>query len=394
MARVRRANSLTLIGVIASLQPATAAELAEALRDAQVRNRRVQTIGNAGKNSMGGPIAAPDILIATTALNRVIAYEPDDLTISVEAGMPWRDLTALLATHRQMIPLDPPFAASATVGGVIATNGSGPRQRLYGTARDVVIGMAFATMEGKVVRSGGMVVKNVAGLDMAKLMIGSFGTLAVIASVNFKLVPMPEEERSFLIESHSLEKVIAARNTILRGALQPAAIDVLSPKAAATIGHGEWMLAIRAGGSAAAMERYRRELASLGARETDNAIWASIEEFTSHFLERAPDGAVARASCTLKGLESALASLDGPVVARAGNGLCYVYFARAADAQTRAGETAAHGIPTVVEFAPEQGRANLNQWPVPGSGFETMRRIKQLFDPGNLLNPGRLYGRI
>ena len=86
-----------------------------------------------------------------------------------------------------MVPLDPPFSAGATVGGVVASNSSGPRRRLYGTARDLVIGMQFATLEGKLVQSGGMVVKNVAGLDMAKLMIGSFGTLAAIAVVNFKL---------------------------------------------------------------------------------------------------------------------------------------------------------------------------------------------------------------
>src|SRR5256886_13255208 len=98
-----------------------------------------------------------------------------------------------------MVPLDPPFSQGATVGGVIASNTSGPRRRLYGTARDLVIGMTFATLEGKLVQSGGMVVKNVAGLDMGKLMIGSFGTLAAIAVVNFKLLPMPAANATFVI---------------------------------------------------------------------------------------------------------------------------------------------------------------------------------------------------
>ena len=105
-----------------------------------------------------------------------------------------------------------PSRDGATVGGVIAANSSGPRRRLYGTARDLVIGMKFATLEGKLVKSGGMVVKNVAGLDMAKLMIGSFGTLAAIAVVNFKLQPMPEVERSFLLPFDSAAAAIAARN--------------------------------------------------------------------------------------------------------------------------------------------------------------------------------------
>src|ERR1017187_3889515 len=124
-----------------------------------------------------------------------------------------------------MVPLDPPFADSATVGGVVASNGSGPRRRFYGTARDFIIGMRFATLEGKLVQSGGMVVKNVAGLDMAKLMIGSFGTLAAIAVVNFKLVPAPEAEQFFPLPFRSIDEAIAARNQVLASPLQPVAID-------------------------------------------------------------------------------------------------------------------------------------------------------------------------
>src|SRR3569833_2365954 len=117
----------------------------------------------------------------------LLHYEPNDLTVSVEAGTRWSELQKTLAKNRQRIALDPPFAADATVGGVVASNTSGPLRKQFGTARDLVIGMQFATLEGKLVRTGGMVVKNVAGLDMGKLMVGSFGTLAVITSVNFRL---------------------------------------------------------------------------------------------------------------------------------------------------------------------------------------------------------------
>src|SRR5207245_9644671 len=96
------------------------------------------------------------------------------------------------------VPLDPPLSGAATIVGILSANSSGPRRRLYGTARDLVIGMKFATLEGKLVQSGGMVVKNVAGLDMGKVMIGSFGTLAAIAVVNFKLLPMAAAEATFL----------------------------------------------------------------------------------------------------------------------------------------------------------------------------------------------------
>jgi len=235
------------------LAPSNPAELADALRTAASAGHTIALCGNGSKRRMAGPIEHSDVEISTLSLRGIMQYEPRDLTVSVAAGLSWSELTRLLAEHRQMVPLDPPFAADATVGGVIAANCSGPRRRLYGTARDLVIGMQFATLEGKLVQSGGMVVKNVAGLDMAKLMIGSFGTLAVISTVNFKLQPMPEVERSFLLPFAALPDAIAARSKILRGQLQPSAIDLLNPAAAATLGNSTWLLALRAGGNAASI---------------------------------------------------------------------------------------------------------------------------------------------
>src|SRR5260370_15307669 len=120
-----------------------------------------------------------------------------------------------------MIPLDPPFSDNATAGGILAANVRGPRRRLYGTARDMVIGMTFATLEGKLIRTGGMVVKNVAGLDMGKLMIGSFGTLAAIAIVNFRVHPVPPATRTYILEFDSIAALMAARDAVLKNQLQP-----------------------------------------------------------------------------------------------------------------------------------------------------------------------------
>ena len=138
-------------------------------------------------------------------------------------------LQAELAAHGQMIPLDGPYSESATVGGMIAANINGARRRWYGTARDMVIGMRFATVDGLLVNSGGMVVKNVAGLDMGKIMIGSYGTLAAIASVNFKLVPKPEAERTFLFRFESAEAAGLGVNRILTGQLTPTCGGALEP---------------------------------------------------------------------------------------------------------------------------------------------------------------------
>ena len=159
-----------------TIQPETPEQLAAALHAAASKRQTIRLGGNFSKDRLGGACAASSVTVSR-ALGRLLKYDPRDLTVSVEAGMPFAELERTLAGHRQMLPLDPGWADS-TVGGVVAANLSGPRRRLYGTARDMIIGMTFATLEGKLISSGGMVVKNVAGLDMAKLMIGSFGTLA------------------------------------------------------------------------------------------------------------------------------------------------------------------------------------------------------------------------
>ena len=335
--------------------------------------------------------------ISTAAMNGVRQYEPRDLTISVEAGISYCEVSRLLAEHHQMIPLDPPFSDTATIGGVLAANSSGPRRRLYGTARDLVIGMQFATLEGKMVESGGMVVKNVAGLDMGKLMIGSFGTLAAIAVVNFKVIPQPAFERTFLLPYGGLEEAVGARDAILKSALGPAAIDLLN----AAVVEGDqpgYTLAVQTGGGAAAIARYERDLAAMGARTmrpgADNAFWRAIENFTPGYLHAHPDGAVVRVPCTLKEVKDVMQSVAGPAIARAGSGICYAYFEHAAQAAEFAAATAREHPGTVVEFAPENGKEELDLWPAPGADLEIMKRIKRMFDPRMLLNRGRLYRHI
>lgn len=379
--------------------PSNAAELAEALRDAAAAGRSIALAGNSTKRRMAGPVECADVAVTTVSLRGVLQYEPRDLTISVAAGLSWCEFTHVLAENRQMVPLDPPFADGATVGGVISANSSGPRRRLYGTARDLVIGMTFATLEGKLVKSGGMVVKNVAGLDMAKLMIGSFGTLAAIAVVNFKLQPMPEVERSFLMPFASLAEAIAARNVILKGELQPAAIDLLNPAAARTLGNSTWLLALRAGGNGAAVQRYEREFADFTDAlafedERQRTLWSHIENFTPRFLAAHEDGAVVRASCTLKDAETVMRSFPGAAVARAGSGVCYGYFERSQGAADWLAGVPPSGCKAVIEFASEGSQRRLDLWPSPGGDFEIMKRVKHLFDPRNLLNRGRLYRLI
>ena len=190
-------------------------------------------------------------------MTRILMYEPRDLTISVEAGVLFGELSKRLASDGLMLPLDPPWMDSVTIAGLVSANLSGPRRRLYGTARDLVIGMQFATVDGAIVDTGGMVVKNVAGLDMAKLIIGSHGTLAAIASVNFKLIPLPKQSRSIVFESKTAREAFTLRDKVLKSILPVAALDVLNPQAAERCGcSAVWVVALRA---VSAVERYSAE---------------------------------------------------------------------------------------------------------------------------------------
>jgi glycolate oxidase FAD binding subunit len=369
--------------------PRSAEELAATLASAAAENRTIRIGGAFSKDRMAGPLAAADTVVSTAAMNRILQYEPRDLTISVEAGLRWADLTSALAANGQMIPLDPPFSDMATVGGVVAANTSGPRRRVYGSVRDVVIGMKYATLAGKLVQSGGMVVKNVAGLDTGKLMIGSFGTLSAIAVVNFKLAPLPPATRTFVLRFPAPEEAIAARDRILRGVLQPTAIDLVNPRAAVRTGAAGFCALVQASGNTAMLDRYTSELAGADVLDDANAeeLWSRIREFTPAFLAEYPNGAVVRISTTLEGTMQVIRSLDGPVVARAGNGVIYGYFENAAS-------VALDGRASVVEFAPEAQKRAMSLWAGGGTDFAIMEKIKHLFDPHRLLNPGRLYGRI
>jgi len=363
--------------------PATAEELAEQLRDAGAKRQTIALRGHGSKSGMAGPVAASDVTISTARLNRILQYEPRDLTVSVEAGLPWREFTAALEEHGQMVPLDPHFANESTVGGVVAANVSGARRRLFGSVRDMVIGMTFATLEGKLIRTGGMVVKNVAGLDMGKLMIGSFGTLAAIAVVNFKLHPRPAGTRTFVQEFLRTAETIAARDRILKSVLQPAAIEILKSSQG-------YDLVVQAGGSPAVLDRYARELSGFRPLDAgqERAYWGKLAEFTPDYLREHPQGAVIRVSCLLTEVGPVLEALPAPAVARAGSGVCYGYFP---DAREMRFPSVGN---SVAEFAPQEFRETAGLWPKVGSDFAMMKKVKEMFDPLGLLNRGRLYGRI
>jgi glycolate dehydrogenase FAD-binding subunit len=386
---------------MSQLTPPSAEDLAEALHQANSNTRTVAVIGSDSKHLMGGPVLPADVVISTARLRRVLQYEPNDLTISIEAGMPFSELQSILARRKQMIALDPPFASNATIGGVVASDSSGPMRRGFGTARDLVIGMTFAMLDARLVKTGGMVVKNVAGLDMGKLLIGSFGTLAIITSVNFRLHSLPLETRTFVFTFSDLNAAIEKRDSILASVLQPVAIDLASPAAAARLGNRGFLLAVRASGSPTVTQRYARDLNATAelTGDQDIRLWQRIREFTPEFLLRQPAGIVLRISTPLTDLATLMRLVSGPSISRAGSGTTYVYLSSWQGVPPLWKAAAEHGWSTVIEFAPDDIRSTNELWRLSPSAasaeaFAMMKKVKQMFDPQNLLNRGRLYGRI
>jgi glycolate oxidase FAD binding subunit len=183
-----------------TVSPANTRQVSEILRFANENGITVTPIGGNTKQSWGNPTKT-DIRLELTRLNRVIEHPWQDLTCTVQAGCTWQQLQQTLAKHGQFVALDPLWPERATVGGILATNDSGALRHRYGSLRDLVIGMTLVLADGTVARSGGKVVKNVAGYDLCKLVTGSFGTLAIITEATFRLHPLPQHTQTFTISA-------------------------------------------------------------------------------------------------------------------------------------------------------------------------------------------------
>ncbi len=387
-----------------SFTPSSTDKVLEILRSCEQDQATIQVSGASSKHLMGGCTPEPACHLQTLALNRLLLYEPADLTISVEAGMRFSELDRILKEQNQVLPLDPPYFKDATIGGVLATNSSGPSRRRFGTARDMVIGMSFATIDGKLVSSGGMVVKNVTGLDMAKLMIGSYGTLAVITSVNFKVFSRPEDSTTCCFSAESYDDLLGIRRAILTSALQPNACDWLNKQAAAEVGlPGKHVLLLQASGSPAATHRFAVEFKNLAVKKQvdaellDVGIWDKVREFTPAWLEQHTAGAVIQVSTLSSRLGELLYLTDHlscPVLLRAGNGVGYV-LTKDFDSTKLVLTLLRDSIfNCILEAAQDNVKKDLVQWVASGNDLDLMQRVKADFDPGQLLNRQRLYGVI
>lgn len=368
------------------VEPSSIDELSAALRDANDGGAAVIPWGAGRHMSLGNIPARYDIALRSTKLDRVIEYEPADMTVTVEAGITIGALQSLLAEHGQFLPIDAP--ADASVGGVLAADVSGPSRHAYGLPRDWLIGCRIVLADGTIVKGGGRVVKNVAGYDIPKLVVGSLGTLGVIAEATFKLAPLPVAQETLLVRCETIDK---AAKLIFAADERSLALRAAGIKHAAS----ETTAAFWLSGTSAAVERTQREITELASgriEHADDAWWTPTNDAAS-------DSVTLHTSVLpseVAGLVEQLARRVSDVVAYPTTGMAIAY-ADAADAAALIEEmrryVSANGGSVVVASAPVEVKQRVDVWGEIES-LDVMRALKQQFDPKATLNPGRYVGGI
>ncbi len=407
--------------------PSSAEQVAAALKCAADSGLGVIPFRSNTKVGVGNPPRRYDVALSLKDMNRVWHYEPDDLTITVEAGIKFGDFERLVGRRGLWLPLDAAGGGRASLGGILATNAAGPLRLRYGAPRDMALGLKIATTEGKIIKSGGRVVKNVAGYDLTKLMIGSYGTLGVILEASFKLYPLPAKRATFALEVQSLDVACELRRKALHSPVQPLRLVLLDARAAAFAAGGtpdaegrKLEMWIEVGGTARTLERCGREIEALGRdvgatvgrleHETAERGWARIADFRSELADSHPGILVLKTTLPVSASEEFLsraaqqaenAAARLASFAQTGVGvihLCFWAVDGRLDAPGVIGKlrqvAESLGGALVVERCPDEVKASVDAWGAPGSDFEVMRKLKQAWDPKGALSPGRFVGGL
>jgi glycolate oxidase FAD binding subunit len=405
-----------LPGVV--VRPGTQDEVSRVLAACAAANAAVIPWGGGTAIGLGNRPARADVAMPLARLDRIVEFDAANLCVT-------------LAQKKEILPLDPPADGKVTVGGLVATNLSGPSRLLYGTARDWVLGMRVVLPDGERIHCGGKVIKNVSGYDMNKLFIGSLGTLGIVTEVTFKLLPVPAVRAGVVGWFPELSQATAAVATTLESVLLPEALDLLDPAAVALLAPrlgleapaGAYGLAVALAGSAATVERQARDFGTIfrdrGGRATPLPdrktvlAWDAIRNVFGLLPVPPATRALCKIAVPVGRASELLASagalgrrhgMHATVIAHAGNGVvwaCYLLgpkappdeaLADALEGLRREAEAVEGSL--ILQDAPASLKARMDAWGKPGDGFSVMRRLKAEFDPRGLCNPGRFLGGL
>lgn len=388
----------------ATLTPQAPEEVAELLATADRTGQAIAPTGGGTKLALGNAPRSLDAALSIKALDRVLHYEPTDLTLSVQAGIRFAEVQSILAERGQCLPIEVPDADRATIGGLIATAITGPRRFGSGTLRDLLIGIAVAYPSGIVGKAGGLVVKNVTGFDLMRLHLGALGTLGVVVSANFKVLPAARHEATLVSLEGSFGEALAAASSAKRERLRPIAVEMFNAG-------GGWATAVRLEG--------RLETVGIGLQAlSDQGSWAHVlsggesrawwrDYLSGQSLAGATDRVALRcgfpAKATAEKVPALMAALAAHDISHEiwnvspGLGSALVRFSAPAapgslaPLQSRLLELADS---VVILTAPPALKKDLDVWGRSPATIDVMRALKAEFDPNHVLNPGRFIGRL
>jgi glycolate dehydrogenase FAD-binding subunit len=379
------------------LAPASPEEVASALRVANQAGAAVIPWGGGSQMTLGNLPSRYDLALDLTGIDKLVEYQPADLTLTAQAGARLAAIQQVLAEKGQWLPLDAASSSGATLGGILASNASGPARIRFGTARDLVIGMTVATAEGDIVKSGGRVVKNVAGYDLAKLHIGALATLGIIVQASFKVSPLPPVSTSLVTGALDPEIAVHLASDIEKAVLAVTGVAVLGMG-------GHLATAVRLAGSRGAVERSRAECIALAAKlpaafqETAATFWESRGAVTPNTPSTFVSVRVAAPAGRVAAIASSILALGGRVVGYPAAGTVRGTWPEGSEAVAAwvidlRGQLGPFGA-VVVEAAPTAFKGKIDVWGPPRADFGLMRRLKDEMDPNHILNPGRFIGGI
>jgi glycolate oxidase len=406
--------------------PATTKQVAQIIKTANEFRTPVIPWGSGSKQQVGPFLSATDTMLCLKNMNRIVDFDASNFTVQVEAGMVNGELQKQLAEHKLFFPLDPLYLETSTIGGEVATNATGPLRFMYGVTRDLVLGVTVVTPTGDIIHTGGKTMKNVAGIDLCKMYIGSWGTLGVITEAVLRLFPLPEVSKSLHLTFANYEDAFRLVAQLLNSVLTPSSIELIDWVAGRSFGgaphshpeEDEVLLMVDIDGDNQAVARHEKEIkilaeankarnkATLEGKEAAQARNAYRDVHQS-ILSSAPSTIQGKASVPIGKLVDMFKAakevgsrhkVEIGIRTHCGNGILYPYVTAENDelariiSDLRQAAVSLGGFLTV-EAAPLWVRKKVEVLPQ-RNDYPLMKRLKTEFDPNNILNPGRAVGGI
>jgi glycolate oxidase FAD binding subunit len=409
--------------------PSSVDEVSEVVRVVRKRGLSVVPWGGGSKVQTGYPPSRFDLVVCTERLNRIIDTDTANLTVTVQAGVRIREVQGSLAgeENRCFIPLSPPFSKKATLGGILASNSTGPTRLLYGTPRDLVTGIRYVAGDGQIIGMGGKTVKNVSGYDVCKLMVGSRGSLGILCDMTLRLLPLPEQQRTLVFLFPNLKQACHLVDRIFESPLLPAAVELLDTGAYDLLAHKKtgssegrsFGVVVSLEGVEEAVDRMGSEIKKMAMEgggpsiadlsgDKHRGFWDSYSNISSEVSETYPElisvnlnYPISEYGHMIEYVESAT-PCDHAVFSHAGSGVASVHCLPSASSEKRVSAflnnllercSAVKGNMVIERVKPEL-KSELPVWGAERDDIRVMKRLKENLDPDRIFSPGRFVSRI